>query len=71
MIWTCLCGSDRWRHNIFRVRLKPGILIVYNIGFKKQFAYAKTIEPSSKRKSAIPDNELRMLVAKKRKVAIT
>ena len=35
MIWTRLCRWGRWRHNIFKIRLKPGIFIVYNIGFKK------------------------------------
>ena len=66
MIWTRLCGWGRWRHNIFKARLKPGIFIVYNIGFKKkEFTKNKTIEPRSKRKNTILDNELKMSVAKK------
>ena len=71
MISTCLCGWSRWRQNIFKARLKPGILIVYNIGFKKEFAKNKTIEPSCKRRNAISDNELKMSVAKKRELVIT
>ena len=65
MIRTRLCGWGRWRHNIFKARLKPGIFIVYNIGIKKEFTKNKTIEPRSKRKNAILDNELKMSVAKK------
>ena len=71
MISTCLCGWGRWRHNIFRARLKPGILIVYNIGFKKEFAKNKIIDTFCKRRNAISDNDIKMLVANNRKVVIT
>ena len=63
MIWTRLCGWGRWRHNIFKARLKPGIFIVYNIGKR---VYEKQDDWTTfQTENAILDNELKMSVAKK------